>query len=151
VAARGGSTARPATVRDGSIETATLDVRDVVLLSWHMYSYVPGRSARVSLLARPGRHFAPGGRLLLSYVPGPPDADRRGRRVTTLVTQLARVDWRPEPGDCVFTAGDSVHFEHRFTVPDIEAEAAMQDSRSRSTRSVRSGGSSSSLADRVRA
>jgi SAM-dependent methyltransferase len=107
----------------GSIEVAPLAPRDAFIFSWLCYSYIPGRGSRVAVLRRVHDALRPEGRILLTYARA--DGTRRGiaRRLATVGAWLARVDWRPEPGDVIERTAHSVHYEHEFTREDIEAEA----------------------------
>lgn len=81
-------------VVDGSVESAALGHRDAVILSWYVYSYIPGRAARVAVLDRIRRHLHPGGRILLSYLLRD-DRDRAARRLLAMAAAIAaRSDWR---------------------------------------------------------
>jgi SAM-dependent methyltransferase len=115
-----------ATVHTADIVTAALPERhDVFILSWYCYSYIPQRSRRIGVLAKLRERMAPEGRILLSYVLADPPPRRALWRLASLAARVSRADWRPEYGD-VFVARHEIgriHFEHRFTPPEIEAEA----------------------------
>ena len=69
--------------------------------------------------------LAPEGRILISYILADPPPRRALWRLATLAARVSRSDWRPEYGD-VFVARHEIgciHFEHRFTPQEIEAEA----------------------------
>jgi SAM-dependent methyltransferase len=115
-----------ATVQTADIVTAVLGERyDVFILSWYCYSYIPQRSQRIAVLAKLRERLAPEGRILISYIVADPPPRRALWRLASLAARVSRSDWRPEYGD-VFVARHEIgriHFEHRFTPPEIEAEA----------------------------
>jgi SAM-dependent methyltransferase len=115
-----------AAVYTADIVTATLPDRvDVFILSWYCYSYIPQRSRRIAVLGKLRDRLAPEGRILISYILADPPPRRALWRLATLAARLSRSDWRPEYGD-VFVARHEIgriHFEHRFTPAEIEAEA----------------------------
>jgi SAM-dependent methyltransferase len=115
-----------AAVHTGDIVTAALPERlDVFVLSWYCYSYIPQRSRRIAMLGRLRDRLAPEGRILISYILADPPPRRTLWRLATLAARVSRSDWRPEYGD-VFVARHEIgriHFEHRFTPQEIEAEA----------------------------
>jgi SAM-dependent methyltransferase len=115
-----------ATVDTADIVTATLSERvDVFILSWYCYSYIPQRSRRVVVLGKLREWLAPEGRILISYILADPPPRRALWRLASLAARVSRSDWRPEYGD-VFVARHEIgriHFEHRFTPDEIEAEA----------------------------
>jgi SAM-dependent methyltransferase len=126
--ARGRLAARglAADVVTADIVTAVLTGRyDAVVFSWLCYSYVPLRSRRIAVLRKVRAHLAPGGRILISYVPTAQPLRRLPWRLAWLVSQLSRADWRPEPGDVFMARADTgcLHYEHQFTAAEIEAEA----------------------------
>jgi hypothetical protein len=104
---------------------------DVVIFSPYTYSYVIGKTARIATLSRLKQHLAPGGRMLLTYAGLAPQSP-----LWILLSRAARVcsrsDWRPEPGDRVFspaTHPDMIGFEHQFTPDEIERECRSADLR----------------------
>jgi SAM-dependent methyltransferase len=115
-----------ATVHTADIVTAALtEPHDVFILSWYCYSYIPQRSRRIATLARLRERLPPEGRILISYILADPPPRRLLWRLANLAARVSRNDWRPEYGD-VFIARHEIgriHFEHRFTPPEIEAEA----------------------------
>jgi SAM-dependent methyltransferase len=115
-----------ATVHTADIVTAALAERhDVFILSWYCYSYIPQRSQRIAVLTKLRERLAPEGRILISYILADPPPRRALWRLANLASRVSRSDWRPEYGD-VFVAQHEIgriHFEHRFTPPEIEAEA----------------------------
>jgi len=116
-----------AAVIGGDIETAPLEPRyDVFLFSWFCFSYIPLRARRVAALARLRRLLPPDGRVLISYIGARPTPRRSLWQLARATAWLTRSDWRPEYGD-VFAARHGtrcIHYEHRFTAAEIEAEAA---------------------------
>ncbi len=69
--------------------------------------------------------LTPDGRILISYILADPPPRPALWRLAALAARLSRSDWRPEYGD-VFVARHEIgriHFEHRFTPQEIEAEA----------------------------
>jgi SAM-dependent methyltransferase len=115
-----------ATVHTGDIVTTPLAERfDVFILSWYCYSYIPERRRRVGVLGRLRDRLAPQCRILISYILADPPPRRALWRVASLAARMSRSDWSPEYGD-VFVARHEIgriHFEHRFTPDEIEAEA----------------------------
>ena len=73
-----------------------------MVFAWFCYSVIPGEATRVSMLRRVAEHLAPGGRVLLSYIPceAPPRA--AAIRVARLVARASGADWRPEAGDVLW-------------------------------------------------
>jgi hypothetical protein len=64
--------------------------------------------------------------VLISYIRAEPAPRRSLWRLARAAASLTRSDWRPEYGD-VFAArahNGRIHYEHRFTAAEIEAEAA---------------------------
>jgi SAM-dependent methyltransferase len=111
----------------GPIETAPLQPRyDVFLFSWFCYSYIPQRARRVAALARVRALLPPDGRVLISYIRAEPPPRRSLWRLARASAWLTRSDWRPEYGDVFVLRHGSraIHYEHRFTPAEIEAEAA---------------------------
>ena len=116
-----------ALVRVGDIETIELPEHyDVFVFSWYCYAYIPESARRVRVLEKLAARLAPGGRILLSYVPARQPGPSRALRVARAVAQLTRTDWRPEAGDSLVVAGhsmSSVTFQHFFRTGEAEAEA----------------------------
>ena len=109
----------------GSVEEVTPSGPfDVILFSWFCYSYIPGRSARIEALRRVGDRLAPGGRVLISYVPSDTPPRRLPLSLLALVASLSRSGWRPEPTDVVSLVGAGLHFEHQSLAGEVDAEAA---------------------------
>jgi SAM-dependent methyltransferase len=114
-----------AEVFTADITTAVLTGRyDAIVFSWLCYSYIPLRARRVAVLRKVKDHLAPGGRILISYVPAQPPPRRLPWRLARLASQLSRADWRPEHGDVFIARPDTgcIHYEHQFTTAEIEAE-----------------------------
>jgi len=110
--------APPDVVPDG------LGTYDGVILGWGAYSHVVGRPARVELLRALAAHLRPGGPLLFSFQtrPGHPAAQRSFQwiRATARAVRAIRRSGAPlELGDTL-----PAYFAHRFTQPEIEADAA---------------------------
>ena len=115
-----------APLHHAGIETAELrGGYDVVIFSAYSYCYLPESLARIAVLRKVASALAPGGRIIVPYLP-------RGRRrtlpirLTRLVARLTRSDWTPEPGDKVWvslTGEMSVQFDHEFEPAELEAEA----------------------------
>src|SRR5262249_49658193 len=108
------------------IETAELRrAYDVVVFSAYSYCSVPESRSRVAVLEKVKSALAPGGRIIVPYLP----RTRRRTlplRLTRLVARLARSDRRPEPGDKVWvslTREMSIEFDHEFEPAELEAEA----------------------------
>jgi SAM-dependent methyltransferase len=115
-----------APVHTADVATATLPGRfDVVIFSWLCYGYIPTRARRVATLARVREYLAPGGRVLISYLPAQPPPRRLPWRLARLASWLSRADWRPEYGDVFIARHDTgcIHYEHQFQPAEIEAEA----------------------------
>jgi SAM-dependent methyltransferase len=115
-----------ATVQTADIVGATLaGPYDVVIFSWLCYSYIPGRTRRITALRAVRAHLAPGGRVLISYVLAARPPRRLPWRLARLTARLSGSDWRPEYGDVFISRPDTraIHFEHQFRPPDIEREA----------------------------
>jgi len=111
----------------GRIEDVTLPrAYDVVLFSWFVYGYIPGRAARIRTLEGIRRALAPGGRVLISYIRRDPRRSRVPIALAWLVSRLTRSDWRPEPGDWLEAWKHGlepvIHFEHRFDEGEIREE-----------------------------
>ena len=109
------------------IETAALQPRyDVFLFSWFCYSYIPLRARRVRALEKVRALLPPDGRVLISYIRAQPLPRRSLWRLARAAAWAARSDWRPEYGDVFAARHDNrcIHYEHRFTPAEIEAEAA---------------------------
>jgi SAM-dependent methyltransferase len=99
---------------------------DGIIFSWYCYSYIPGRTARISALRRAREALADGGRIMISYVT--PGFSRRDRFIaaTRAIARLTGSNWRPERGDVVMLSSPGrrrLHYEHRFTRDELEAEA----------------------------
>jgi SAM-dependent methyltransferase len=114
-----------ARLHHGAIESADLrGPYDVVVFSPYCYSYIPESRSRVAILEKMKRVLAPGGRIIVPYLP----AEQRRTlpiQLTRAVARLARSDWRPEPGDKVWIAhldGWVVQFNHEFEPSELEAE-----------------------------
>ena len=116
-----------APVHLGDIETVDLSGRyDAFVFSWFCYAYIPQSAQRIRVLRRLAGCLAPGGRILISYVPADTPGPRRALRVAHALTRLRRSDWRPEPGDSIAPIGTtmtSVSFQHFFQAGEAEAEA----------------------------
>ncbi len=115
-----------ASLHRGAIEATELPrTYDVVIFSWYCYGYVPESRVRVAVLEKARAALAPGGRIILPYMPSP----RRRTlpvRLTRLVARLTGSDWRPEDGDRVWVSLADwrfVHFEHQFEEAEVQAEA----------------------------
>jgi SAM-dependent methyltransferase len=111
----------------GSIEHVALDSSfDAVVFSWLCYDYIPEARSRVEALRNARRQLAPGGRVLLSYVPRDKGAGRAAARVARVAAALARSGWSPEPGDLLLVSRRdgrlAVHYEHHFASQEIERE-----------------------------
>jgi SAM-dependent methyltransferase len=101
-----------------------LGTYDGVILGWGAYSHVVGRPARVELLRALAARLRPGGPLLFSFQtrPGAPAAQRSFqwiRATARAVRAIRRSDAPLELGDTL-----PAYFAHKFTQPEIEAEAA---------------------------
>jgi SAM-dependent methyltransferase len=115
-----------ADVVEGSIETAALGGRyDAVVFAWFCYSVIPGASTRVGVLRRVAAHLAPGGRVLLSYIPCDAPPRTAAIRVAQLVARASGADWRPEAGDVLWVSGRHriAHYTHLHWPGTVEAEA----------------------------
>jgi SAM-dependent methyltransferase len=115
-----------AEVLTADITTAVLPRRyDAVVFSWLCYSYIPLRARRIDVLRKVKGHLAPGGRILISYVPAQPPPRRLPWQLAWLASRLSGADWRPEQGDVFIARPDTgcIHYEHHFTEAQIEAEA----------------------------
>jgi SAM-dependent methyltransferase len=111
----------------GRIEDALLPrAYDVVLFSWFVYGYIPGRAARIGTLAGIREALVPEGRVLVSCIRRDPRESRIPIALARVVSRLTRSDWRPELGDHldVWKAGPqpAIHFEHRFDEDEIRGE-----------------------------
>jgi len=111
----------------GRIEDVPLRRRyDVVLFSWFVYGYIPGRGARIRTLEGIRQALLEGGTVLVSYIRRDPRESRIPIRLAGVVSRLTRSDWLPEPGDHldVWKAGPepAIHFEHRFAEDEIRGE-----------------------------
>lgn len=99
---------------------------DVVIFSWFVYGYIPGRALRVRTLEGIGRALSAEGRALLSYIRRDPRRSGIPIAMARAVSRLTRSDWLPEPGDAldVWKGGPNpaIHFEHRFTEEEIRGE-----------------------------
>jgi SAM-dependent methyltransferase len=114
-----------ANVVTADIVTAVLSRRyDAIVFSWLCYSYIPLRARRIAVLRKVTEHLAPGGRILISYVPAPQRLRRLPWRLAWLASRLSRADWRPEYGDVFMARPEtgSIHYEHQFTEAEVEAE-----------------------------
>jgi SAM-dependent methyltransferase len=114
-----------AEVLTADITTAVLPRRyDAVVFSWLCYSYIPLRARRIDVLRKVKGHLAPGGRILISYVPAQPPPRRLPWRLAWLASRLSGADWRPEHGDVFIARPDTgcIHYEHQFTEAEVEAE-----------------------------
>jgi SAM-dependent methyltransferase len=97
---------------------------DLVLFSWFCFSYVAGREHRRRALLAATAALAPGGRIVLSYMPAADPAPSRSSRLAQALARLAGGGWMPEPGDEPLLApgGDALWFQHLFTPLALEAE-----------------------------
>jgi SAM-dependent methyltransferase len=114
-----------ADVVTADIVTAVLSHRyDAIVFSWLCYSYIPLRARRIAVLRKVTEHLAPGGRILISYVPAPQRLRRLPWRLAWLASRLSRADWRPEHGDVFMRQPDTgcIHYEHQFSEAEVEAE-----------------------------
>ncbi|MBI2159998.1 MAG: class I SAM-dependent methyltransferase [Candidatus Rokubacteria bacterium] len=113
-----------ANVYTAPIEAFALPGRyDVVVFSWCCYGYIPQSESRIGVLRTVKDHLNPGGRILIAYTPAgrPPRALRLG--LMRFSAWMARSDWNPELGDDVWPGVDGIHYEHRFSAGEFEAEA----------------------------
>ena len=118
-----------AKITEGSIETAALTgPYDAVVFAWFCYSVIPGRAARVRVLRRVASQLAPGGRILLSYIPCDVPPRVSAIRVGQLVARASGADWRPELGDILWVSARHriAHYTHLHWPGALapEAEAA---------------------------
>jgi SAM-dependent methyltransferase len=117
-----------ATLYTGAIEDVVPDGSvDAVVFSWFCYGYIPQKATRIAALRGVARRLAPGGRVLISYVPAEASARSLPIRLTRLVARLTRSDWEPEPGDVLGppTADRrAVGYEHQFAERELEDEVA---------------------------
>ncbi|MBI3635946.1 MAG: class I SAM-dependent methyltransferase [Candidatus Rokubacteria bacterium] len=114
-----------APVVTANIRTAVLTGEyDVFIFSWFCYSYLPESHVRVDVLRSLRPHLAPGGRIVISYIPDPVGMHPRSIRLARAVARLTRGDWRAEDGDVFIATHDGgVAFQHHFTRDALEAEA----------------------------
>lgn len=99
---------------------------DLVLFSWFCYSYIPDRRFRVKALRAASGLLAPGGHVVLSYIPERKPGTYRAVRVARGVARLAGSGWEPEPGDTLAhepTAGLAT-YQRVFRPEWIAAELA---------------------------
>jgi SAM-dependent methyltransferase len=86
---------------------------DFVLLSQVMYSAIPGRSQRLTLLTDLRRLLKPKGLVILSFLPEQPERSRLRklcRRLNMMLVRLPGANMAYQPGDRC----DAEHFLHRF-------------------------------------
>jgi SAM-dependent methyltransferase len=98
---------------------------DVFTFSWFSYCYIPQSGHRVEVLRRLARHLAPGGRIIVAYMPTPTHP-RLPIGLTRLAARLSRSDWRPEIGDRIWISlprPRTLHYQHEFVPGEFEAEA----------------------------
>jgi SAM-dependent methyltransferase len=111
----------------GAVETVTLPGSfDVFIFSWFCYGYIPQADNRIGVLRKVTAHLTPGGRILISYVPGERPLRLLPIRLARFMARLTRSEWHPEPGDVIEpSAGDwqAIHYEHRFWEDELENEA----------------------------
>jgi SAM-dependent methyltransferase len=115
-----------ADVITADIVTAALSRQyDAIIFSWLCYGYIPLRARRVAVLRKVKENLAPGGRVLISYLPAPRPLRRLPWRLAWLTSVLSGSDWRPEHGDVFMARTETgcIHYEHHFTASEIEAEA----------------------------
>jgi SAM-dependent methyltransferase len=110
----------------GGIETIALQSHyDAVIFSWFCYGLVPHGDARVVTLRRVAGALAPGGRILVSYIPAAP-ASRTAFVLARLVARLAGSDWQPEDDDVIRLSGRRrtiARYAHSFPPAQLAAEA----------------------------
>ena len=113
-----------ATLLEGFFEDVAIPgTFDVVMFSWHSYSYVPEARRRIAALRKAASCLTAGGRILISYPlrTGPPPLIIRVARATAAI---CRTDWRLEPGDHVRMQGGAFRgYTHAFADGEIEREA----------------------------
>ncbi|HUF90898.1 MAG TPA: methyltransferase domain-containing protein [Candidatus Limnocylindria bacterium] len=111
-------------IRVGSMETTPPDrTYDVYIFSGLCYGYIPERRVRVAALAAARARLAPGGRILLSYVPRTTPVRLAPRLIAAAAARLAASGRRPEATDVMSLELGGLHFEHQFLPGEIEAEA----------------------------
>jgi hypothetical protein len=108
------------------VETAALrGPYDAVVFAWFCYSVIPGAASRVGVLRRVAAQLAPGGRILLSYIPCDAPPRSAAIRVARLVGRVSRADWRAEAGDVLWVSGRHriAHYTHLHWPGTVAAEA----------------------------
>jgi SAM-dependent methyltransferase len=98
---------------------------DVIMFSDCCYSFLPGSRRRIAALRKAADHLTASGRVIVSCLTGPSDHPAL-MRMARLSSVLSRSDWRPERGDIVHPIDPWTplyHYEHPFTLDEIEAEA----------------------------
>jgi SAM-dependent methyltransferase len=112
-----------ARVITGEVDALPAKAYDAIVLTWYCYSYIPGRAARVAMLARLRGHLQPGGRILVSYVTADARAAALPLAITRAAARASRAGWAPEPDDVLRAEGGGLHYEHRFRPAEFEEEA----------------------------
>jgi SAM-dependent methyltransferase len=118
-----------ATMIVGFVEDEPLDGEfEVIMFSYHCYSYMFDSSRRVALLRKLRRHLAEGGRVLLTCH-GASNLGQPQSRLLSLARAANRwrnPGWRLEPGDYferVRGTAFPFHYLHVFTTEELETEA----------------------------
>jgi SAM-dependent methyltransferase len=111
-------------IRVGSMEASPPDrAFDVYIFSGLCYGYIPERRTRVAALAAARARLAPGGRILLTYVPRTTPVRRTPRLIAAVAARLTASGRHPEATDVMSLELGGLHFEHQFLAGEIEAEA----------------------------
>ena len=114
-----------ANVIHGLAENADLPSEfDVIILSPHCYSYIPGSQRRVALLSRLSQHLAPGGCLAINFMHRRTSWSHTGVRIAGAIAHLTGSDCPWEPYDVVTWASGTILFEHYFLPAELHAEGA---------------------------
>jgi hypothetical protein len=93
---------------------------DAAVIGWSSYCLIPGRQARIALLAGLRPRLPVGGRVLVSFFTRE-ENDRRAEVIHRIATVVSRILRRPppQPGDDLLP-----NFVHRFTRSEIGDELA---------------------------
>jgi len=116
-----------ADIIEGFFEDVALPRRfDVIIFSGCCYSFIPESRRRVAALRKAGDHLNARGRILVSYMTGPPSHPTL-IQLARLASKVTGSDWHPEPGDVVLPVDPRrplFHYEHPFTPGELESEAS---------------------------
>ena len=118
-----------ATLMQGFVEDAAIPgAFDLIILSPHCYSYIPGTERRVAVLRRLAGHLTPDGRVAISFLRRTGTWSGMGVGLARWAGTLTGSDCPWEPHDVVQSHGiggrRAMTFEHYFLPSEVEAEVS---------------------------